>query len=63
LVSNEPLLLNHYGVIPINPSKCPNTKSKLTEIFVGWLISKSTKKIINNFKVNNKQLFFSTVIK
>ena len=63
LVSNEPLLLNHYGVIPINPSKCPNTKSKLTEIFVGWLISKSTKKIINNFKVNNKQLFFSTLIK
>ena len=63
LVSNEPLLLNHYGVIPINPSKCPNTKSKLTKIFVDWLISNSTKKIINNFKVNNKQLFFSTLIK
>ena len=63
LVSNEPLLLNHYGVIPINPSKCPNTKSKLTKIFVDWLISKSTKKIINNFKVNNNQLFFSTLIK
>ena len=63
LVSNEPLLLNHYGVIPINPSKCPDTKSKLTKIFVDWLISKSTKKIINNFKVNNKQLFFSTLIK
>ena len=63
LVSNEPLLLNHYGVIPINPSKCPGTKSKLAKIFVDWLISKSTKKIINNFKINNNQLFFSTKIK
>ena len=63
LVSNEPLLLNHYGVIPINPDKCPRTKSKLAKIFVDWLISKSTKKIINSFKVNNDQLFFSTSIK
>ena len=39
------------------------TLSELTKIFVNWLISKSTKKIINNFKVNNKQLFFSTLIK
>tara|TARA_B100000242_G_scaffold286974_1_gene253193 strand:- start:225 stop:1025 length:801 start_codon:yes stop_codon:yes gene_type:complete len=59
LVSNEPLLLNHYGVIPIDPGKCPRTKSKLAKIFVDWLISKNTKKIINNFKVNDKQLFFS----
>ena len=58
LVSNEPLLLNHYGVIPINPSKCPDTKSKLAKIFVDWLISTNTKKLINNFKVNNNQLFF-----
>ena len=36
---------------------------KLAKIFVDWLISKNTKKIINNFKVNNNQLFFSTFIK
>ena len=63
LVSNEPLLLNHYGVIPINPIKCPSTKSKLANIFVDWLVSKSTKELINNFKINNSQLFFSTSIK
>ena len=58
LVSNEPLLLNYYGVIPVNPIKCSGTKSKLAKIFVDWLISTSTKKLINNFKVNNNQLFF-----
>jgi len=63
LVSNEPLLLNHYGVIPINPIKCPGTKSKLVKIFVDWLLSKSTKKIINDFRVNGNQLFFSTSIR
>lgn len=63
LVANEPLLLNHYGVIPINQSKCPSTKSKLVKIFVDWLLSKSTKKIINDFRVNGNQLFFSTSIR
>ena len=59
LVSNKPRLFNHYGVIPISKKKCPNTKSILTEVFVKWLISNKTKQIINSFKVNNKQLFFS----
>ncbi|MEE2695209.1 MAG: substrate-binding domain-containing protein [Pseudomonadota bacterium] len=60
LVSNEPLLYNYYGVIPINPDKCPNTKSDLASTFVEWLVSKKTKELIDNFKVNREQLFFST---
>lgn len=60
LVSNEPLLTNYYGVIPINPKKCPNTKFKLANIFIDWLMSDDTKSIINNFKINKNQLFFST---
>ena len=59
LVSNKPVLLNYYGVIPISKKKCPNAKSGLAEIFIEWLTSNKTKEIINNFKVNNKQLFFS----
>ena len=59
LVSNEPLLLNYYGVIPINPEKCPNTKAELTNIFVDWLVSSNAKDIINNYRVNKSQLFFS----
>mgnify|MGYP001189815192 CR=1 FL=1 len=60
LVANEPLLLNYYGVIPINPKKCPNTKAKLVNIFIDWLTSKNTQKLIDGFKINENQLFFST---
>ena len=59
LVSNEPLLLNYYGVIPISSEKCPNTKSNLANIFVNWLVSENTKSLIDNFRVNEQQLFFS----
>ena len=60
LVSNEPLLLNYYGVIPISSEKCPNTKSNLANIFVDWLVSENTKLLIDNFRVNEQQLFFPT---
>ena len=58
LVSNEPLLFNFYGAIPISSEKCPNTKEKLALTFVEWLVSKETKKLIKNFKINEKQLFY-----
>ena len=58
VVENEPLLFNYYGVIPINPKKCPDAKTEEVELFVKWLISDKTKTLIEGFKVNNKQLFF-----
>jgi tungstate transport system substrate-binding protein len=58
LVSNKPSLLNFYGVIPISSRMCPNTKEKLAKIFVEWLVSSETKNLINNFKINEKQLFY-----
>ena len=33
VVENEPLLFNYYGVIPINPEKCPDVKIKKSEKF------------------------------
>ena len=58
LVSNEPLLLNFYGVIPISSEKCSNVKEILTKKFVEWLVSEETKNLIKNYKVNDKQLFY-----
>ena len=58
VVENEPLLLNYYGVIPINPIKCPDAKVMYVKKFVDWLTSSNTKQMISEFKVNNKQLFF-----
>ena len=61
LVENEPLLYNFYGVIPINPEKCPNVKYKKSEKFISWLLDEKTKEIINSYKLNNQQLFFTDI--
>ena len=58
VVENEPLLFNYYGVIPINPEKCPDVKIKKVKSFVDWLLSDKAKLLIKSFKINNKQLFF-----
>ncbi len=61
LVENEPLLYNFYGVIPINPKKCPNVKYNDSEKFVNWLLDEKTKEKINSYKLNNQQLFFTNI--
>ena len=60
IVENEPLLVNNYGIIPINPKNCPTTKSLEAEKFIYWLKSKEGKSSINNFRVNGQQVFFSS---
>ena len=61
LVENEPLLYNFYGVIPINPEKCPNVKYNESKKFINWLLDEKTKEKINSYKLNNQQLFFTNI--
>ena len=58
LVENEPLLFNYYGVIPINPKKCQQAKLEKVKLFVQWLTSRKTKRLISSFRINDEQLFF-----
>ncbi len=60
ILENRPKLLNLYGLIPVNPKKCPDTKFKESKKFIDWILSLEGKKLINDFKVKGKQLFFST---
>ena len=60
LVENEPLLINNYGIIPINPKNCPKVKLKKSEEFIQWLISYEGQKQINLFRKDGQQLFFSS---
>ena len=58
IIENDDNLINSYGIIPINPKKCPNSKIELSEQFINWLLSYEGQKLINSFKKNGEQLFF-----
>ena len=59
LFQGDKNLFNQYGVIPISPSNCPETKIKETRRVVDWLTSQKGKNAINNFKLDGQQLFFT----
>ena len=57
LVEGDKPLLNQYSVITLNPEKCPKAKHDLAEAFAKW-ISTEGQKVIADFKLKDKQLFF-----
>lgn len=59
IVENFPSLLNFYGIIPMNPDRCPRTNIIKAEKLINWLISDIGKDLINSFRVNGKQVFFT----
>jgi len=63
LYEGDPLLFNQYGVVLVNSSKCPQTKTKPAGIFLNWLLSPSGQLEIKNYKVNGIQLFYPNAIK
>jgi len=58
LLEGDPALLNIYSAIPVNPAKNPEVRLDLAEKFLGWITSAETEKLISDFKVGGKQLFF-----
>ena len=56
-VQGDPLMFNQYGVILINPEKCPSVKAKLGQQFIDWLLSKHGQEVIASYKVDGIQLF------
>ncbi len=56
-VQGDPLLFNQYGVILINPAKCPSVKADLGNQFIDWLLSKHGQAVIAAYKVDGIQLF------
>lgn len=57
-VEGDPTLFNQYGVIAVNPAKCPNVKSELGNAFVNWLVSAKGQATIAGFQQNGQSLFF-----
>ena len=63
LCEGDESLANPYGVIPVNPKKFPHVKYDLAQQFADWLVSPRGQKVIADFKLEGKQLFFPDAIK
>jgi tungstate transport system substrate-binding protein len=51
-------LFNPYGVIAVNPQKYPKVNYELAKKFIDYVTGPEGQKVIADFKVNGKQLFF-----
>lgn len=58
LVEGDDDLFNQYGVILVNPDRCPNVKAGLGHDFIQWLLSLEGQKAIADYRVDGEQLFF-----
>lgn len=63
LVEGDEGLANPYGVIPVNPKKHAGVKYDLAMEFVNWLTGPKGQKVIGEYRMEGKQLFFPDVIK
>ncbi|MBY9007295.1 MAG: substrate-binding domain-containing protein [Candidatus Lokiarchaeota archaeon] len=53
----DEILLNPYGVIPINPILHPYVKYEFVLEFIGFLVSQDGQDLINDYTVNGEKLF------
>jgi len=58
VVEGDKRLFNQYGVMLVNPAKCPSVKEDLGQQFIDWLISAEGQKVIAGYKINGQQLFY-----
>jgi len=58
LVEGDPRMFNPYGVIVVNPQKCPTVNNKGAVALADWMASAEGQKDIAAFKINGQQMFF-----
>lgn len=57
-VEGDEAMFNQYGVILVNPEKCPSVKQAEGQAFINWLVSDEGQDAIRAYKVEGQQLFF-----
>lgn len=58
---SEPLA-NPYGIIPVNPDKFPTIRNDLAQTFAEWITSERGQKLIGDYRLLDKQLFYPDAI-
>jgi tungstate transport system substrate-binding protein len=57
-VEGDPAMFNQYGVMLVNPDKCPSVKGEDAQAFIDWLLSEEGQDTIRAYQVDGQQLFF-----
>jgi tungstate transport system substrate-binding protein len=57
MVEGDPDLINYYSAIQVNPARFSSIKSGFARQLVDWLCSPEGQHLIENYLVNEKQLF------
>ena len=58
MVEGDDALFNQYGVILVNPARCPNVKAVPGQKFIDWLRSPEGQDAIQAYRIDGQQLFF-----
>lgn len=58
LFEGDERLFNQYGVILVNPDRCPRTKADAGQDFINWLTGEDGQRLIAGYKLNGEQLFY-----
>ncbi|CAN1548654.1 TupB ABC-type tungstate transport system, permease component [Rhabdaerophilaceae bacterium] len=59
VVEGDRRLFNQYGVTLVNPARHPHVKARDGQTFINWLVGPEGQKVIADYKINGKQLFFA----
>lgn len=54
----DPILMNPYGVIAVNPAKYPSVNYSMAMAYIGFVTSPRGQEVIGNYTVKGEQLFF-----
>ena len=57
LFEKDNILHNQYGIIRINPIRCPNLKHESAELFYNWILSEEGQHLIDSFLIDGKSVF------
>lgn len=62
-VEGDKAMFNQYGIIQVNPAKCPNVKANAAKSFVDWIVTSEGQGAIAAYQLDGQQLFFANAAK
>jgi tungstate transport system substrate-binding protein len=60
MVEGDPVLINYYSAMPVNPKRFPSARMELSGQLIRWLCSSEGQRLIGAYAVNGHRLFIPT---